>query len=209
MPFVGMRPTIYGLILRSFCMRMLTIAGVRRELIKSQGFCQQHARVLLEFKNKTGTAIIYQDQIRIFLQALKGVNDLVPQAFGKRPSLKQHWEKHEVCPACRRQEDIREAFLRVFSDWISDEEQLRGEFLKSAGLCAPHFWILLDNVTDGTTRLFLKDFQAEKFQALLAELEELCRKHDYRFNDGQFGPEYDSWQRVVDMMPGKPEVFPD
>ena len=39
---------------------------VRSDLVRSKGYCPRHAHLLLTFEDGLGTAIVYQDQVKIF-----------------------------------------------------------------------------------------------------------------------------------------------
>jgi hypothetical protein len=49
--------------------------------------------------------------------------------------------------------------------------------------------------------------QRRKYAHMVGELEEFCRKHDYRFSHESWGSESDSWLRAIEMLAGKPDVF--
>lgn len=48
----------------------ITDPGMRSALVKSAGFCPRHAHMLVGFGDGLGAAILYQDQLRIRLDAL-------------------------------------------------------------------------------------------------------------------------------------------
>jgi len=45
--------------------------NLRAHLIKSGGFCGRHARMLLQFGDGLGTAILYMDQIKAVLKFIE------------------------------------------------------------------------------------------------------------------------------------------
>jgi hypothetical protein len=84
-----------------------------------------------------------------------------------------------------------------------NEPEFRDALEGSAGLCVPHFLSALDRVEDQASRDLLVAIQEAKFTDLRHDLEEFCRKNDYRFRDEGFGKEADSWLRAVRMMAGE------
>ena len=53
----------------------------------------------------------------------------------------------------------------------------------------------------------LLEIHLTKYQHLAEELKEFDRKHDYRFTHEPWGPEADSWRRVIEQFVGKREIF--
>ena len=178
--------------------------GVRENLLRSRGYCLRHAHLLLGFQNGLGTAILYQDQVRLFLDFLAGLQGLSAKVLRKGASA--GWARHETCPACRLQIEGRQYHADVLLEGLAHEE-MRAAFESSPGLCVPHFLLALDRTRDAERQQFLVGVQEKRFKELLAELREFCRKHDYRFSGEGFGKEGDSWIRAVKMLTGSRDVF--
>lgn len=177
--------------------------GVREELIRSRGYCQRHAHYLRQHGNGFGIAILYQDQIELFLRSL----DELQTSLAKITTKREHaWSQTKTCPACRVQNDCRERYGSTLIQWIDDKE-MRDAMDAGRGLCVPHFLALLGMTTDARLRMYLIEMQRTRMSSLLQELEEFRRKHDYRFRDERFGNEADSWSRAIKMMVGEQEVF--
>jgi len=81
-----------------------------------------------------------------------------------------------------------------------NENEMRPAFDASAELCVPHLLYLLDAVTNQARRTYLIETHRAKYGALLHELEEFCRQHNYRHSKEGFGKEGDSWIRPVKMI---------
>lgn len=173
-------------------------AGVRANLVRSRGYCRRHAHLLLEFANGLGTAILYLDQVRQYLQFLEGLRG--PDAKLRRKK-EQEWNHHALCPACAIQAQSRRGQVGTLLAWLDDPE-MREAFEQSPGLCVPHLLFVLDQAEDTDQRDYLIAVQTRMFSTLADELAEYCRKHDYRFLADGFGKEGDSWQRAVNMMVG-------
>jgi len=87
------------------------------------------------------------------------------------------------------------------------EEELRAAFEASGGLCVPHFIDAWQATRDSHAHDYLMRVQRATLSALLADLQELCRKFDYRFAHEPRGKEADSWTRAVRLLAGEPGVF--
>ena len=62
---------------------------------------------------------------------------------------------------------------------------------------------ILGSSVDEERRRYLVEVHQTKYGALLRELEEFCRKHNYQRNGEGFGKEGDSWERAVNMIVGR------
>lgn len=176
--------------------------GVREELIRSRGYCQRHAHYLRRHGNGFGIAILYQDQIELFLRSLDELQASLAKVRTKR---ERAWVQTKDCPACRVQNDCSKLYGSTLIQWIDDKE-MRDALDAGSGLCVPHFLALLDMTTDARLRTHLIEMQRTRMSSLLQELEEFQRKHDYRFREEGFGSEADSWSRAIKMMVGEQET---
>jgi hypothetical protein len=179
--------------------------GVREALICSRGYCHRHAHYLRRHGNGLGIAILYQDQIKLFLRSLDGLQTVMSKAMRKGTRVRQ---RAEGCPACRTQNDCRSRYGSTLIEWIHDQE-MRSALDAGRGFCVPHFLALLDMPMDTKTRTFLIEMQRARMISLLRELEEFHRKHDYRFSREGFGNESDSWSRGIRMMVGEDGRYDD
>jgi hypothetical protein len=178
--------------------------GVRENLIRSKGYCLRHADLLLGFKDGLGTAILYQDQVRLFLGFLSGLQGMKAKVFKKKGAAE--WGRHQTCPACRLQIEGRQYHIDVLLEGLAHEE-MRAALEASPGLCVPHFLLTLDRTRDAERQRYLIELEEKRFRELLGELQEFCRKNDYRFRKEGFGKEGDSWIRAVKMLTGSRDVF--
>lgn len=176
--------------------------GVRKELAQSKGFCQRHAQeiVKVEGPHALGIAILYRDQVEQFLIFLQSLKEPTTTYFWDR-KRKTSWESSEPCPACRLQVEQRLRYIEVMVRSLNDDE-FREAYRISAGLCVPHFISVLDRTQTPAARDLLIAIQEARFGSLKHDLEEFCRKNDYRFRDEGFEKEADSWLRAVRMFVG-------
>ncbi len=177
----------------------VTNAGVRRKLVRSRGFCYRHAYEMLAFRKGLGTGLIYQDQLRIFLRFLSAMDHRPGGLF--QADAPDRWKHHTTCPACKVQEESRRRYVQVLARGLGETEMAEA-FEASAGLCVPHFLLVWQAARGVALRRRIREMQQTKISELLKEVEEFCRKQDYRFKDEPFGAEADSWIRAVRMMVG-------
>ncbi len=179
--------------------------GIRGDLARSRGYCPRHAHMLASFKDGLSTAILYQDQVKLFLRFLGQLQGMIAKVL--RKNAVAEWGLHDACPACRMEMQDRQRHVSTLVENLADAD-MRAAFDSSPGLCARHFLAALQEAAgDSELRKHLLSFEEKKLSDLLHELEELCRKHDYRFIKEGFGKEKDSWQRAVNMMAGLKDVF--
>jgi hypothetical protein len=190
--------------------------AARDKLRQSHGFCHEHAWFAIEARlgDALGFAIIYQDVINSVLRRLEaGVEErpagrwaalLERLPLGVRGTVQNAlyalttWKR---CPACQqRDEYLAVIFTELFKTLSTNEgaQALRS----SAGLCFPHLRIALQQAPDAQACETLIDIHRAALESMRAELVELIRKNDYRFNQEKLGKEGDAWSRAVGMVNG-------
>ncbi|HPD16095.1 MAG TPA: DUF6062 family protein [Planctomycetota bacterium] len=175
--------------------------GVRRSLRASRGYCPRHAHTLAGFKSGLGTAILYRDQVELFLDFLKALRQ--PGLRRLRPSATAAWSKRAQCPACHLEAESRERHAAILIEGLADDEEMRAAFDACPGLCVPHFLFVYDRIGDSGTRGYLWEVQQRKLAALQGELDDFIARHDYRRIKDGFGEVGDSWVRALQLMAGQ------
>jgi hypothetical protein len=183
---------------------MVNDPNVRGELARSKGYCHRHAHMLLDCHSGFGTGILYQDQVRAFIEFLTSLSS----TGRRRTPLKtaREWNAHDGCPACHIQMESRERSVSVFLEGMT-EPDLRAAFERSAGFCVPHFFIVIESAKAADVRAYITKVQQEKCDELARDLAEFGRKHNYRFTHETMGKEGDSWLRAVKMIAGARGLF--
>jgi hypothetical protein len=169
---------------------MVNDPGIRAQLLDTGGYCARHAHILATRGYPHAKGILYADQVRRALETLE-----------RFPARNQ-----DSCPACEAQLECRSRLIKTLLTALSDETS-RGAYEQSSGLCMPHFALVLNSTSDSKIRQCLLETQRKVLSDLLAQMEEFCRKHDYRFSNETFGKERDSWIRAIDMMAGEKDIF--
>jgi hypothetical protein len=173
---------------------------VRLELAKAHGYCHRHAHFLFELRDSLGVAILYQDQVKLFMDlfAKKGADELNRN--------QQRYNIDGACPACRNQVETRCRYVNTLIEgW--HEPEIKSAYEAAAGFCVPHLAILLETVKDTVISDQLFAIERNHLTGLWDELQEFIRKHDYRYSDEPYGPESNSWIRAIRKLTGAKEVF--
>ena len=157
--------------------------GVATELKRSGGFCEKHSEQILRTDESLGIAIIYKRLLDVFVDLLQKIN-VIP--------------KLASCPLCGTYSEAEQRYLHALLDhW----DELKESFISTSILCINHTQNALAAAgKQSTIKKELLDIQIKKLGELSVELEDFCRKYDYRFKDEKWGKEKDVWQRAVKLM---------
>lgn len=184
----------------------VTDVKLREALRDARGLCYKHGwRLARERGAVLGTAIIYRDVINTLVKALEAHSNPPARLFGRgQPDLARALAPSATCPACILERDAEEREVKVLLSHVND--QALGEAFKNAGgICLPHFQLALGQAGASAVRL-LAGWQAEAWSRLRGELDELIRKHDYRFRSELVtDAEADAWERAVAAVVGEAE----
>ncbi len=181
--------------------------GTRDDIVRSMGFCNRHARQLVEHGGALGIAIIHRDLVGRALEAIESADfrksraRVFPHSLAQTPmhGLVEALSPKERCPACRHGRAVEEIYLQALVSHLGEVENLMRE---DNALCLPHFRLALEFVQDRETFRSLSEWEGMALRRMDAELSELIRKSDYRFADEETGTEGDSWQRAVALVSG-------
>ena len=144
---------------------------LRKALREAGGFCNSHAHQWLrEAHNVLGTALIYRDVLNAALRELGA-----PRPSRLRNLLGASTTT-AACPACAAQIDAERRYIAVRSEVVAAEPELLAE---SDGLCRRH--ALMAVRAGGSAGMVVADRTVEVIQQLIADLDEVIRKEDYRF----------------------------
>jgi hypothetical protein len=182
--------------------------AIRERIRVARGFCAPHAQQLHAARSALGSAIIYRDVLVAVRRALEDASPngslgaRLRQAIGGTEAGAA-LEAHGPCPACVYAEDIARTATDLLLRHLDDDELLAAVGA-SAGLCLPHLRLALRRAPDATRFARLREGQLSAWQRLEAELDELIRKHDYRYAQEAVGDEGNSWARAIDLLSGLP-----
>lgn len=191
---------------------------VQQEVQQARGFCNLHAWQLSE---QTGAvldlAILNSAALRALLEPLRAFEaaSLPDNTAGAltwlrarlsgeaadSAALAAELAPQATCPACRIREQTEVAYSHVLLEH-SQEPEIAPWLEQSGGLCWPHLRLLLRQPASMAQLHPLLQAQRAATERLLAELQELIRKQDYRFQDEPPGTERDAWLRAVGLVSG-------
>jgi Family of unknown function (DUF6062) len=204
--------------LAAFFYEQVNDVGIRRKLRHSRGFCNWHAWQAREVtSNALGVAILAHDLITEEIARLDDLMGEQRMTDVQRPvqhriapksirTFIRGWQQKAVCPACQVILDHERHALETILNFLDDRD-FAHRFERSAPVCVLHTTRLVQTQGShpGLCKLF--ELQRDKFAHLVTELDEFCRKHDYRFAHESWGAESDSWLRAIELLAGKPEVL--
>lgn len=192
----------------------------RQVLIHSKGFCSRHTWQLTQLTNVPAPfalAMVYRSVLPDLLEDVE--RDLEQVRAGRGGSGHRHfWRKlwrrrrdqpeqtdvtrfFHACPFCQRQGEIEQALVQELLTMLSFEE-FQTRLRVATGFCLPHFTQTVHEAINDEQRAMLLETQRACLQRNLQELEELVRKHDYRFLQEPRGEEMTAWRRAAELLVG-------
>jgi hypothetical protein len=179
---------------------------IREALRDARGPCYRHAwRIARRRGSVLGVSIIYRDVVNTLTKALESQGDAPTRLFSRgQPDLARQLSPSADCPACALETESTHRHAKTLLKHLGMEE-VREAYVAAGGLCLPHFQAVLYHASGGHAKT-LATWQATAWRHLRDELDELIRKHDYRFrSETVTEEEADSWERAVAMIVGDEE----
>lgn len=209
------RKAVHGW-LKSVAYEMVNDPGVRDKLRDAVGFCNQHAYEWLEQRTVLGTAIIYKDVLSHVSQELRGMSYqnrgtmlsgvaslLSGGRSGGKPYQDRGLLKHKgTCPACVAQQVAEQQATETLLGNLA-EDSFRQVWENSSALCLPHLSIALEAAPGEGVFDQLIQSALRSHEEMSAQLQEIIRKHDYRFSDEPTGEERGAATRAVRYVVGE------
>ena len=183
-----------------------------RAITDREGFCRHHLKLMYEYKNALGCALILQTYYTGLLMELEEKLDdyqLPPKKGffrkrtaeqGENPLLTWMQEKQGSCFVCHQMEENMQRYFDTFFAMLKDGE-FREKVENSKGFCMHHFRLLLEQSGDSLPNSQREWFR-EKIPALMqenllrmkADLDRFVMKNDYR-NAAL------PWENAMDAVP--------
>lgn len=181
--------------------------GSREEVLASRGFCARHAWALGQFHDTLGIAIVYRHLLQDLRKDVGGVGRgpkarRVRRAGRSTTRTRTPLAPAGECPACRTVRHTEDSALHAVVMRL-DLREVRERLNGPSALCLPHFLAGLSLADDAGTRRLI-DFQLTALTAVIHDLDELIRKHDYRFSAERLTEdEAQAWSRAIELLAGR------
>jgi hypothetical protein len=204
-----------------------TDVGNRDALVKAGGFCTTHTWALAEPRAAFQVAVAYRSVLLAAVQA-GAVESATPEGQGGAGGHWAWWQRlfgqegssdrgtgasaardaaarWHACPACRARIEQEDRILAAFAKTCG-EPDLQAAFGRSSGFCLIHFRAArraCAAAQPAQVVTWLDEAQRACLQRMVAQLDELIRKHDYRFSDEPQGEEMRSWRLAAELVAGR------
>lgn len=190
--------------------------GVRARLTASMAYCEAHAAQWLAIAFVLGTATLYRDVLRRLQEELEALRPRREPAARLAALMRGDREGGSVdlgvarapCPACDLRAEIEGSLVRTLVVSLASDEG-RSRYRTSDGLCVPHLRRAIGQARGKDAFACLRDHAIARQALLLGHLDEIVRKHDYRFREEPSGEEKGAATRVVRHVAGIPEPIRD
>lgn len=163
---------------------------LRSRYIEKDGFCHRHASLMRSVGDPLAHAVLYGHLLKMRLTSWQK----------QRPKPAK-----EGCLLCVRESEIENNVIEAFKQCLKRPEFVKA-YRQNGLVCQAHFHLIALTPTRQRTdeTLQFKAITLDKYQRLLHHLEELARKHDYRFADEErTAEERRAWQEIVDLLSKK------
>lgn len=188
-------------------------------LIRLQGFCPRHTWQLAQLVSLPMAfplALLYRDILPDILSDMQRRLEQLPVPWLPERESFWHrlWKKQRhvpvytpaepsfaACPLCHRQAEIEHNLIHELLNIVAEPE-VRAQMSRATGFCLAHFAQAYREARKEIQRTSLLEYQSACLQRNLEELQEMIRKHDYRFLHEPRGDEMTAWRRAMQIFVG-------
>lgn len=156
----------------------------RQSLREGNGLCAYHAGLVLSRADVLSLSIIAEDV-------------LAHTSLAASAGRVRHAVSCQLCDA--QAHDVAQA-ANLLAQRLRQAEW-QGRYEASEGLCLPHLRQVLQSASP-EVRAWLISNESQRWQELRRQLQEVIRKHDYRFQQEPWGDEVGSWRRAIHKLYG-------
>ena len=191
-----------------------------REKTDEAGFCRHHYKMMYDYGNRLGSALILSTHLKKLNQEMtKQMKEFKAgkssfTARMKKTNLNRNapetsigaWvdAKEQTCYVCDHFQNNYQRYLDTFFDLYKKNPEFREMFENSKGFCLPHFRDLVEigekKLNDRQKEEFfpkLFDLMQKNMKRLEEEVTWFVDKNDYRNKDADWGNSRDSIQRAM------------
>ena len=196
-----------------------------REKTDATGFCRHHYKMMYDYGNRLGSALILSTHLKKLSRELStelgsftaGKSGLFKRmkrtdvASGEAKTSLGTWirKRQQSCYVCDHFHDIYNRYLDTFFDLYRKNEEFRTLFAESKGFCLPHFGDLMEAAEGKLSDEQKNEFYPKVFALMQENLERVQKevswfveKNDYRNKDKSWGNSADSIQRGMQKCAG-------
>jgi hypothetical protein len=167
-------------LLQSVAYEQVNDLSLRAALRKRGGFCNRHAYQWLDqARTVLGTALIYKDVLEAALRELDSPGSANSQRARRLRGLLGSTSGNPECPACRAQTEAETRYVDTLLALLASDADVVASFDASDGLCRRHTLDVVRSGRPGAEHVVRQTREA--LSVLIAELDEVIRKEDYRF----------------------------
>lgn len=196
-----------------------------RDMTDKEGFCRHHYKMMFDYGNQLGNALMLETHIKKVKETLKKqMEDFSPskasfvkrmkktqiQQENKKTSIGQWVREFESsCYVCNYFESSYNRYLDTFFEMLEKDSEFYEMVKESRGFCIHHFGDIIEASNDK-----LKDSFKEKFYPMIYELMDhnmeriledvswFVEKYDYRNRDKEWKNSKDAIPRAMQKLKG-------
>jgi hypothetical protein len=189
--------------LTSVCYEQVNDLDLREQLRTAGGFCRPHAeRFVKQRLGQLAAAIVYRDVLNTARKRLAAGNGGAGRSklaalfggLGRRDG-----RTLPPCPGCEAESEAEGRYLGVLRKRLPDPA-VRQKYEAGDGLCLPHIDQALQADDDGARAL--AEAAVSMLGAIVGDLDEYIKKHDYRFTTPVWDGGEDTPERAVERAVG-------
>lgn len=179
-----------------------------REMMDKTGFCARHFRMMFEYGNSLGNALILSSHIR------KAAADLKKEmASYKQPgsslfskSEVSNVEKHindleEKCFVCDYYRDTYKRYVATFFYLYEKDEEFGKKIREGKGFCLPHMKELMHEAPSYLKKEKLSDFTSMLFELQSRNLDRIQEDIDWFVEKFKYENRDKDWKESKDAIP--------
>lgn len=159
--------------------------SMRKRIRETGGFCKEHALAMMKKGDPLGHSVIYTTLIDEYIEAMN-------------KKMKQG------CLMCDLEVLHEQILLKSFIDSFINSDEFAQKFADTKScICRPHLKQMKKLTRNKNIISKLDAVQIENLKYAKCCLDEIIRKHDYRYNKEQLTKEEEiAWKRAVKLMSG-------
>lgn len=196
-----------------------------REKTDRTGFCRHHFKMMYDYGNRLGSALILSTHLKKLNEELGAeIKNFTPAksklfkrmkrtepGIGEAKTPLGAWieKKERSCYVCDHFNQVYNRYLDTFFVLYQKDMQFRELVEQSKGFCLPHFGDLIEAAEDKLSDEQKKDFYPKVFSLMLENLDRVQKdvswfveKNDYKNKDKDWGTAADSVQRGMQKCAG-------